>query len=143
MDADHHERADIRFVDRRLPRRQALRQGAGVVAALGAAGFVPRARAQEATPVADQNQGQSQAPDGLSQEVVEAFRVLPGQKALKLWAPADAGRPEWSVTLNPDSRLFIASAFKATALAECLRLEEEALDPLSETIASSAVRRVT
>jgi beta-lactamase class A len=129
VDADHPERADIRFVDRRLPRRQALRQGAGVVAALGAAGFVPRARAQEATPVADQNQGQSQAPDGLSQEVVEAYRVLPGQKALKLWAPADAGRAEWAATLNPGDRMFIASAFKAFALAETLRLEEESLDP--------------
>ena len=130
MDAYRPERADMRFVDRRLPRRQALRQGAGgVVAALGAAGFVPRVRAQETTPVANQNEGPSHAPDGLSQEVVEAFRVLPGQKALKIWAPADAGRPEWLAALNPGGQVFIASAFKGFVLAECLRLEEESLDP--------------
>jgi len=60
---------------------------------------------------------------------METFDVLPGQKALKLWAPADAGRPEWSAALNPGSQIFIASAFKGFVLAEVLRLEEEALDP--------------
>jgi len=119
-----------------VSRRAALRAGgAGVAAALGAVGLAPSILAQEATPVAtqgqDQNQNQNQ--DGLSQEVIEAFKVLPGQKALKLWAPADAGRPDWSATLNPDSWMFIASAFKGTVLAECLRLEEESLDPLSDT----------
>ena len=108
---------------RPVSRRVALGAGgAGLAAAIGAAGLAPLARAQDATPTVplDANVGADQ--DGLSQEIIEAFKVLPGQKALKLWAPADAGRPEWSATLNPDSRLFIASAFKATALAECLRL---------------------
>ncbi|MBA2518732.1 MAG: serine hydrolase, partial [Chloroflexia bacterium] len=89
--------------------------------------------AQEATPEANQDGAEDQAQDGLSQEVVEAFRVLPGQKGLKLWAPPDAGRPEWSVWHDPDEQLFIASAFKGFVLAECLRLEEAALDPRSDT----------
>jgi beta-lactamase class A len=119
---------------RAVSRRGVLRVGgAGVAAALGAAGLVPPVMAQEATPVATQNQDLYQSQDGLSQEIVEAFTVLPGQKALKLWAPPDAGRPEWSAMLNPDSWLFIASAFKGFALAETLRLEEESLDPRSDT----------
>ena len=117
-----------------VSRRAALRVGgAGVAAALGAAGLASPGAAQEATPIATQDQDLFQSQDGLSQEIVEAFRVLPGEKALKLWAPPDAGRPEWSATLNPDGWLFIASAFKGFALAECLRLEEESLDPRSDT----------
>ena len=119
---------------RAVSRRVALRVGgAGVAAALGAAGLAPPGAAQEATPVASQDPGRSQTQDGLSQEVVGAFKVLPGQQAMKLWAPADAGRPEWSAALNPGSQIFIASAFKAFVLAECLRLEEEALDPRGDT----------
>ena len=117
-----------------VSRRGALRVGgAGVAAALGAAGLAQASMAQEATPVVAQGEDQFQSQDGLSQEIAEAFRVLPGQKALKLWAPPDAGRPEWSAALNPDSWLFIASAFKGFALAETLRLEEESLDPRSDT----------
>ena len=113
---------------RAVSRRTALRAGgAGVAATFGAAPGMPRVMAQEGTTTADA------VPDGLSQEVIEAFKGLPGQKGLKLWAPPDAGRPAWSAEHNPDDRFFIASAFKGFVLAECLRLEEEALDPLSET----------
>ncbi len=45
-------------------------------AVLRAAGLAPRMLAQDATPVADQ--------DGLSQEIIEVFRMLPGQQGLKL-----------------------------------------------------------
>ncbi len=117
-----------------VSRRATLRAGvASVAATLGAAAIEPRLLAQEATPVAAQDRGPAGAQDGLSQEVVEAFKGIPGQQALKLWAPADAGRPEWSAALNPGSQLFIGSVFKGLALAECLRLEEEALDPRGET----------
>jgi len=117
-----------------VSRRAALRAGgAGVAAALGAASFAPSAVSQEATPDANQDRDQYHTPDGLSQEIVEAFKVLPGEKGLKLWAPADAGRPEWSAALNPDSLHFIASVFKGFVLAECLRLEEESLDPRGDT----------
>jgi beta-lactamase class A len=111
-----------------VSRRTALRAGAsGLAASFGAAALVPLARAQEATPAVDAVQ------EGLGTEIVEAFSVLPGQKALRLWAPPDAGRPAWSVEHNPDDRLFIASAFKGVVLAECLRLEEESLDPRAAT----------
>ena len=59
--------------------------------------------------------------DGLSEEIIETFKGLPGQQGLKLWAPPDAGRAAWSVEVNPDERLFIASVFKGFVLAECLR----------------------
>ena len=111
-----------------ISRRKALRTGgAGVAATLGAAGLASRVLAQEATPVAGHVQ------DGLSEEIIEALNDLPGQKGIMFWAPPDAGRPAWSVELNPDDRLFIASVFKGFALAECLRLEEESLDPRSDT----------
>ena len=69
----------------------------------------------------------------MSEEIIEVFKGLPGQQGVMLWAPPDAGRPAWSVELNSDDRLFIASAFKGFVLAECLRLEEESLDPRSKT----------
>lgn len=117
-----------------VSRRTALRAGvASVAATLGAAAIEPRLLAQEATPVAAQDRGPAGGQDGLSQEVVEAFKGLPGQQALRLWAPADAGRSEWSAALNPGSQLFIGSVFKGLLLAECLRLEEEALNPRGET----------
>ena len=111
-----------------LSRRRALGvAGAGAVAALGSVAAAPTVRAQASTPTASEDL------DGLSQAVVEAFKTLPGQKGLMLWAPADAGRPEWSAEINPHEQLFIASAFKAFVLAETLRLEEESLDPRSDT----------
>jgi beta-lactamase class A len=106
-------------VSRPASRREALR--AGAAGALGAVGLASGTAAQEATLVADQ--------DGLSQEIIEAFKVLPGQHGLKLWAPPDGGRPEWTAELNPTTQLFIASAFKAFVLAEYLCSAEEALDP--------------
>lgn len=109
-----------------ISRRAALSvASAGIAATLGAR-LSPPALAQEATPDA--------APpitDGLSAAVIEQFRRLPGQQGLKLWAPPDAGRPAWSAEIAPGQRLFIASAFKAFVLAECLRQLEAAIDPAS------------
>jgi beta-lactamase class A len=110
---------------RTISRRTALRAGATVASTFGAAAVGRSALAQDVIPVAGPSQ------DGLSQEIIESFSVLPGQKALRLWAPPDAGRPAWSAEHNPDDQLFIASAFKGFVLAECLRLEEESLDPRS------------
>ncbi len=117
-----------------ISRRVAL--GAGIASAAGSLGAVviqPRLLAQAATPVAAQDRGLAGTQDGLSLEIVEAFKGLPGKQALKLWAPEDAGRSEWSAALNPGSQLFIGSVFKALVLAECLRLEEEAMNPQGET----------
>ena len=105
-----------------LSRRQSLL--AGAAAAAGAIGLAPRAAAQAVTPTADQ--------DELSQEIITTFGRLPGQQALKLWAPADGGRPPWMVEVNADQQRFVASTFKAYVLAEYLRSAEDAVDPQSD-----------
>ncbi|MBL8130161.1 MAG: serine hydrolase [Chloroflexia bacterium] len=110
-----------------LSRRSALRAGgAGAATALGAALLAPPALAQDASQVGDQ------AMDGLSAAILEAYKELPGQQGLMFLAPPDAGRPAWSMELNADGRFFIASVFKALALAESLRQEESQLDPASD-----------
>jgi beta-lactamase class A len=114
-----------------ISRRTALRVG-GAAAALATATAAPPILAQQATPAATPEPAASQVMDGLSQEIIEAFTVLPGQHALKLWAPPDAGRPEWTVTLNPDQQRFVASTFKSYVLAESLRSAEESIDPQGE-----------
>jgi beta-lactamase class A len=104
-------------------RRRALAAGgAGLVVAAGAAGHASAAAQPAPTAPASQKAD-------LAGEVLTVFGQLPGRKALKLWAPADAGLPEWSVTLNSDTLLFIASAFKVFVLTEYLRQAEAALDP--------------
>jgi beta-lactamase class A len=112
----------------RHSRRRALAAGGlGVAGAL--AGSRASAGAQGATPAAGSLLDGPLPDDGLAQEVVAAFGALPGTKGLKLWAPPDAGRPEWSAEIDPGRQMFVASAFKAYALAACLRREEDALDP--------------
>src|SRR5918994_4969569 len=114
--------------EQRLSRRGALRAGGlGMVASLGSSGL-SRALAQDATPTAAMT-GEEPAQDGLAVEVIELIKALPGTKALKFWAPPDAGRPAWSATLQPDRELVIASAFKAFVVAEYLRQAEETMDP--------------
>ncbi len=112
-----------------ISRRAAIgAAGAGLASSLGY-GFTPStAHAQDATPASS-----PAATDSLSVEILQTFRALPGTVGLKLWAPAMAGRPEWSVAQNPDEQLFIASAFKAFVLAETLRQLENAIDPASAT----------
>ena len=99
-----------------------------MAASLGSGGL-NRVLAQDATPVTTTTIGEEQAQDGLSVEVIELFDELPGTKALKIWAPPDAGRPAWSAASDADRELVIASAFKAFVLAEYLRQAEETLDP--------------
>jgi len=99
-----------------LSRRDAVRSAlaAGAAAALATHAGAPRARAQGAD---------------LSAAIVGAWNALPGQKTLKVWAPATDAAPEWTAALDPGRVLFIASAFKAYVLAAYLRELEEALDP--------------
>lgn len=111
-----------------ISRRAALgAASAGLAATLGSR-LAPDVRAQAATPAAE-----ATVTDGLSVEVIQTFRDLPGTPGLKLWAPPDAGWPSWSAEHNPDARLFIASAFKAFVLAATLRQLEAAIDPTSST----------
>ena len=87
--------------EQRLSRRGALRAGGlGMVASLGSGGL-SRALAQDATPTAAMT-GEEPAQDGLAVEVIELIKALPGTKALKFWAPPDAGRtPRTSDTAEP------------------------------------------
>ena len=97
--------------------------GAGLAATVGGR-LAPGTHAQEATPFPDPT-----VTDSLSVEIMQTFRALPGTTGIKLWAPAMAGRPEWSVAQSPDEQMFIASAFKGFVLAEVLRQVEAAADP--------------
>src|SRR5215210_6553026 len=120
------------FTENRLSRRGALRAGGlGVAASLGTGGL-NRVLAQDATPVST-TIGEELTQDGLAVEVIELFDALPGTKALKVWAPPDAGRPGWSAVVDADRELVIASAFKAFVLAEYLRQAEATLDPTAST----------
>ena len=101
-----------------LRRRQSL--PAGAAAAAGATAGAP-GRSPGGTARRDQ--------DELSQEVITTFVRLPGQQALKLWAPADGGRLPWVAEVNPDQQRFVASTFKAYVLAAYLRAAEDAIDP--------------
>jgi len=103
-----------------------------VAASLGTGGL-SRAFAQDATPVTATTIEEEPAQDGLAVEVIELFDTLPGTKALKVWAPPDAGRPAWSAAVDADRQLVIASAFKAFVLAEYLRQAEATLDPAAPT----------
>jgi beta-lactamase class A len=117
-------------------RRSALRAGgAGAAAIVSTSLLTPRSLAQDGTPVA------TPAQDGLSAAILEAYKGLPGRQGLMFLAPPDAGRPAWSLELNADEQFFIASVFKALALATCLRQEEAKLDPASETPLESQLNR--
>jgi beta-lactamase class A len=57
----------------------------------------------------------------LATEVISLFEQLPGIKAVKIWAPAKNRGQEFLATLNPQRRMFCASAFKGFVLGEALR----------------------
>src|SRR5215212_10113438 len=119
------------FTRPKLSRRGALLAGGlGLAASLGGSPL-GSVSAEDATPTATIAEGQTA--DGLAVEVIELFDSLPGTKGLKFWAPPDAGRPEWSATVDADRQLVIASAFKAFVLAEYLRQAEDTLDPMAST----------
>jgi beta-lactamase class A len=53
--------------------------------------------------------------------ILDQFRKLPGTIALRIWAPAAQGKPEFAVASNAPERLFVGSAIKAIVLGEVLR----------------------
>jgi beta-lactamase class A len=55
------------------------------------------------------------------EQIVSLFAHLPGDKALKILAPAAEGKPEFVAQLNSDKMLFAASAVKTFVLCEALR----------------------
>lgn len=54
-------------------------------------------------------------------DIVGLFERLPGDKAMKIFAPAAAGKPKIQIQLSSDRVLFVASAMKTFALCERLR----------------------
>jgi beta-lactamase class A len=58
---------------------------------------------------------------GLAQNILDLFEDLPGQKAVKVWAPAMDGRSEIIAQINQHQRMFTASTNKALILCERLR----------------------
>lgn len=60
------------------------------------------------------------------QQVTDLFEDLPGDKALKVFAPVAAGKPEFLAQINSDKMLFVASAIKTFVLCEALRQADSA-----------------
>jgi beta-lactamase class A len=55
------------------------------------------------------------------QEIVKLFSNLPGEVAVKIFAPAVQGKPGLLVEFNSSKRMFVGSAIKTFVLAEALR----------------------
>jgi beta-lactamase class A len=88
-------------------RREFLKRAAG-----GAAALAPLSVAAATT-----TSGPAVTPD----QIIDLFEHLPGEKGVKIFAPAAGGRPEFVAELNADQKLFVASADKTFALCEALR----------------------
>jgi beta-lactamase class A len=54
-------------------------------------------------------------------EIVSLFQSLPGDKAIRIWAPATDGKAPLDIAVNASSRMFVGSAIKTFILAEALR----------------------
>lgn len=56
-----------------------------------------------------------------SQAILDLFKSLPGDVAIKIHAPAADGKPEFLVESNPSKQMFVGSAVKTFILCEALR----------------------
>jgi beta-lactamase class A len=84
-----------------------------------AAGTVAAASAPHLTS-ASTTAGQPVTPD----QIIDLFEPLPGDKGIKILAPAANLQPKFVAELNSGRRLFVASADKTFALCEALRQAE-------------------
>jgi beta-lactamase class A len=57
----------------------------------------------------------------MEDQILPLFDSLPGDKAVKIFAPATGGKPEFLLELNSSKLLFIASAIKTFILGEALK----------------------
>lgn len=55
------------------------------------------------------------------QPILDLFKSLPGDVAIKIYAPAANGKPEFLVESNPSKLMFVGSAIKTFILCEALR----------------------
>ena len=81
---------------------------AGTAATIGTAPFALRATAGDKA---------SASP----QAILSLFKSQPGDVAIKIYAPAASGKPEFLVESNAAKLMFVGSAFKAYVLCEALR----------------------
>ena len=102
-------------------RRTFLKTAAGTIAAASATHLAS----------ASTTAGQPVTPD----QIIDLFEPLPGDKGIKILAPAANGKPEFVAQLNSRQRLFVASADKTFALCQALREAE-----LRKTDSSDVVR---
>lgn len=89
------------------------RRGLGTVLAAGAASLSLSATVNPAFPAT--------TPDTLKTRVLASFDGLPGQVAIKIWAPATGRHPEFLVAQNAGAHMFIGSSIKAFVLCERMR----------------------
>ncbi len=68
------------------------------------------------------------------QEIVSLFKSLPGDVAIKIYAPATGNKPEFMVQSNASKVMFVGSAFKSFVLCEALRQADS--PTVTQTIAA-------
>jgi beta-lactamase class A len=56
-----------------------------------------------------------------SEAILSLFKALPGDVAIKIYAPAVSGKPEFLVESNASKQMFVGSAIKTFILCETLR----------------------
>src|ERR1700678_594124 len=56
-----------------------------------------------------------------SEAILSLFKALPGDVAIKIYAPAVNGKPEFLVESNASKQMFVGSAIKTFILCETLR----------------------
>jgi len=54
------------------------------------------------------------------EQILSLFQGLPGQKAIKIWAPATDDKPQIHIASNASAQLFVGSAIKTFILVEAL-----------------------
>jgi beta-lactamase class A len=59
--------------------------------------------------------------DASPEAILALFKSLPGEVAVRIYAPAANGKPEFLVELNASKKIFVGSAIKTFILAETLR----------------------
>jgi beta-lactamase class A len=103
---------------RRFLARRDFLAGAAASAALGATTLVQPAGA---TTWGLTTSPSSADYSSLGRKIIALFDPMPGRKAIKIWAPPTSRAPEFLAVLNPGTRLFCGSSFKAFVLCEALR----------------------
>jgi beta-lactamase class A len=82
--------------------------------------FMGATAALAAVPLAGQS-GAARAAAVSREQILSLFEPLPGQKAIRIWAPSTDEKPQFHIAHNAGTQLFVGSAIKTFILAESLR----------------------